>query len=72
MKDIAKAAKALLEEDLIQDAFELIENNLIEQYKNLQPSDRDALELVKLQHHALQEIKRYLRGLAQSADIEET
>ena len=53
------------------EAFELIEDNLITGFKHLKPNDDDGLKLIKLQLHALGEVKRYLVGLAQAATIEE-
>jgi len=65
------AAKKLLETPLIQEAFELIEQNLLLDFKHLKPSDMDGLKLTKLQLHALDSLKRYLIALAQAATIEE-
>lgn len=71
MEDKRIAAKKLLDTPLILEAFELIEQNLIFEFIKLKPSDIDGLRLIKLQQHALSELKRYLKGLAQAATIEE-
>lgn len=72
-KDLERAnrAKALLNDDLIVEAFEMIEQNCLSDFKNSKASQKDDREDIWKMLKALHELKRHLTSVMERGKLAE-
>lgn len=64
-------AKALIENDLLQEAFDLMRDNLIESWKGTKGIDTDGREKAWMMMKVLDEVERYLHNVLQTGKLAE-
>ncbi len=63
-------AKALLEDDLLQEAFETLKNELMDRWEHSSTTESDAREQIWLGLQLLARIRRHLETILETGELE--
>lgn len=63
-------AKALLEDELLQEAFETLRNELLARWEHSTTSEGDAREQIWLGLQLLQRIRRHLESILETGELD--
>lgn len=70
-RELGHQAKRLLEDDLIVEAFKIMETNIFNEWRSTVSADEAGRESCYRQLKGLSELQRYLRKLVDDGKIEE-